>query len=157
MKSWIRRTLIAVFGALGLAALAAGVTGCGHRDRGHHEASAEDIAKWRAKALDRAGRELALDNAQKQRLGVLFDTLAAQRLALMAGATPPRQMLGEIIAGPSFDRAKASALVDEKTTAIRAGSPQVITAMGDFFDSLNPEQQAQVREFLAKRGGRGRG
>jgi periplasmic protein CpxP/Spy len=155
MKPWIRRTLIAVFGALGLTALAAGVTGCGHRDRGHHEASAEDIAKWRAKAIDRAGRELALDDAQKQRLGVLFDTLAAQRMALMAGATPPRQMLGEIIAGPSFDRAKASALVDEKANVVRAGSPQLIAAMGDFYDSLNPEQQAKLREFLARRGGRG--
>jgi periplasmic protein CpxP/Spy len=155
MKTWIRRTLIAVFGALGLTALAVGVTGCGHRDRGHHEASAEDIAKWRAKAIDRAGRELALDDAQKQRLGVLFDSLAAQRSALMAGATPPRQMLGEIIAGPSFDRAKAGALVDEKTSAVRAGSPQLIAAMGDFYDSLNPEQQSKLREFLARRGGRG--
>lgn len=157
MKPWIRRTLIAVFGALGLTALAAGVTGCGHRDRGHHEASAEDIAKWRAKAIDRAGRELALDDAQKQRLGVLFDTVVAQRASLMAGGTPPRQLLGEIIAGPSFDRSKASALVDEKTGAIRAGSPQVISAMADFFDGLNPEQQTKVRDLLARWGGRGRG
>lgn len=155
MKTWIRRSLIAVVGALGLTALAAGFTGCGHRDRDHHEASAEDIAKWRAKAIDRAGRELALDDAQKQRLGVLFDTVAAQRSTLMAGATSPRQVLGEVIAGPSFDRDKATALVEEKAGALRAGSPQVIAAMGDFFDSLNPGQQAKVREFLARRGGRG--
>jgi periplasmic protein CpxP/Spy len=157
MKTWIRRSLIAVASVLGLTALAAGVTGCGHRDRGHHEASAEDIAKWRAKAIDRAGSELALDDAQKQRLGVLFDTLAAQRSSLMAGATPPRQVMGELIAGASFDRAKASTLIEEKTSAVRAGSPQVIAAMGDFYDSLKPEQQAKLREFLNKRGGRGRG
>jgi periplasmic protein CpxP/Spy len=155
MKTWIRRSLIAVVSVFGLTAVAAGVSGCGHRDRGHHEASAEDIAKWRAKAIDRAGRELTLDDAQKQRLGVLFDTLAAQRTVLMAGATPPRGLLGELIAGPTFDRTKAGTLVDEKTTAIRNASPQVIAAMGDFYDSLNAEQQAKVREFLARRGGRG--
>jgi Spy/CpxP family protein refolding chaperone len=157
MKTWIRRSLIAVIGVFGLTAVVAGVTGCGHRDRGHHEASAEDIAKWRAKAIDRAGRELSLDDTQKQRLGVLFDTLAAQRSTLMAGTMPPKQVMGELIAGPSFDRAKAGSLVEEKTSALRAGSPQVIAAMGDFYDSLNPEQQAKVREFLAKRGGWGRG
>jgi Spy/CpxP family protein refolding chaperone len=155
MKTWIRRSLIAAISVLGLTAVVAGVSGCGHRDRGHHEASAEDIAKWRAKAIDRAGRELALDDAQKQRLGVLFDTVATQRSTLMAGAMPPRQVLGEVIAGPNFDRAKAAALVEEKAGALRTGSPQVIAAMGDFFDSLNPEQQAKLREFLAKRGGRG--
>jgi periplasmic protein CpxP/Spy len=155
MKTWIRRSLIAVVSVFGLTAVAAGVSGCGHRDRGHHEASAEDIAKWRAKAIDRAGRELTLDDAQKQRLGVLFDTLAAQRTVLMAGATPPRRLLGELIAGPTFDRTKAGTLVDEKTAALRNGSPQVIAAMGDFYDSLNAEQQAKVREFLARRGGRG--
>jgi hypothetical protein len=88
MKTWIRRSLIAVIGIFGLTAVVAGVTGCGFRDRGHHAATAEDIAQWRAKAIDRADRELVLDDAQKQRLGVLFDTLAAQRSTLMAGTMP---------------------------------------------------------------------
>jgi hypothetical protein len=30
----------------------------------------------------------------------------------------------------------------------------VIAAMADFYDSLKPEQQAKVREFMARRGGR---
>jgi periplasmic protein CpxP/Spy len=154
MKTWIRRSLIAVAAALGLTALAAAVTGCGHRDRGHHEASAEDIAEWRAKVIDRAGRELSLDDAQKQRLGVLFDSLAAQRGALLAGGARPREMLGALIQGPSFDRAQAGALVEAKTGAIRTGSPLVIAAMGDFYDSLNPQQQARLREWL-DRGRRG--
>jgi hypothetical protein len=31
----------------------------------------------------------------------------------------------------------------------------VINAAADFFDSLRPDQQAKVREFLASRGHRG--
>ena len=151
MKTWIRRTLIAVAGA---AVIATGLAACGHRD--HHgrwgAASAEQVAEWRGKVIDRAGKELALDDAQKQRLGVLFDKLNEQRGALTAGGAEPRALMGQLVAGERFDRARAAALVDEKTGAIRTKSPEVIAAMGDFYDSLKPEQQAKVREFMASRG-----
>jgi protein CpxP len=32
-------------------------------------------------------------------------------------------------------------------------SPEVINAMADFYDSLNPTQQAEVRERMGKRRG----
>ena len=54
--------------------------------------------------------------------------------------------------GERFDKARAQALVDEKTHAIRAGSPGTIDALADFYDSLKPEQQAKLREFMDKRG-----
>jgi len=44
------------------------------------------------------------------------------------------------------------ALIDAKTGAITARSPELIAAFGDFYDSLNPEQQKQVRERLERRG-----
>jgi periplasmic protein CpxP/Spy len=152
MKTWIRRTLIAVAAT---ALLVGGLAACSHRE--HHgrwgAASTEQVAEWRGKVIERAGKELALDDAQKQRLGVLFDKLNEQRGALMAGGAEPRALMGTLVAGERFDRARAAALVDEKTGALRAKSPEVIAAMGDFYDSLKPEQQAKVREFLAKGAG----
>ena len=62
----------------------------------------------------------------------------------------PRAELQALIAGSSFDRAKAQALVDGKTAAVRDKAPAVVTAMADFYDSLKPEQQQQLREMLAK-------
>jgi protein CpxP len=153
MKPWIKRTL---FGAFGVVLLAGGLAACGERHHGlrHGQVSAEDVAEWRGKFVDRASRELALDEAQKQRLGQLFDKLNEQRSALVGSTANPRAAMQPLIAGEKFDRERATALVAEKTDALRLKSPEVIAAAADFFDSLRPEQQAQVREFLNRHQGR---
>ena len=70
-----------------------------------------------------------------------------------AATADPRAEVQSLVAGATFDRAKAKALVDAKTGAIQARSPEVIAAAADFYDSLKPEQQAKVREFMAARRG----
>lgn len=148
MKRWIKRTLIGAFGAT---LLIGGLSACGHGHHGGWQMSEADSTKMREKILDRAGRELKLDDAQKQRLVTLADTLKAQRTALMGSATDPRAEAQAMIAGPKFDRERAQAFVETKTTAVRTRSPEVITAAADFYDSLNPAQQQQVRDFMSRR------
>jgi Spy/CpxP family protein refolding chaperone len=109
----------------------------------------------KTRIVERVGRKLDLDEAQKDKLGVLADRLREQRLALAGPGRDPRGEIGSLVAGPTFDRAKAQALVESKTQAVGAGSPQVIAALGDFYDSLKPEQQAKVREFMERRGHHG--
>ena len=152
MKPWIKRTLFGLFGA---SILMGSLSACGHRHHGAGMApmSAEDAAKWRERVMDRATKELQLDDAQKQRLGVVFDKLREQRNALVGATTHPRAEMGALIAGDKFDRARAQALVEEKTGAIRGKSPEVIAATAEFFDGLKPEQQQKLREFLSKRRG----
>jgi periplasmic protein CpxP/Spy len=154
MKSWIKRTLFGIFGA---SLLVGGLSACGHRQHGHDgwQVSAEDAAKWRERLIDRAGKELQLDEAQKQRLGVLFDKLREQRTALLGTTVNPRAEVAGLIKGDKFDAARAAALVDEKTGAIRSKSPDVIAAMAGFYDTLKPEQQQKLREYLEKRRGHG--
>ena len=153
MKRWLKRTLIGVFGA---SIVLGGLTACGHAGmHGNWNASEADAGKMRERMLDRAGKELNLDAAQKQRLATLADKLRDQRIALM-GNTDPRADFQGLLAGSTLDRGKAQALVEAKTAAIQAKSPEVIAAAGDFFDSLRPDQQQQVRDFLAKRRGWGR-
>jgi Spy/CpxP family protein refolding chaperone len=147
MKTWIKRSLITLFG---VTLLAGGLTACGHRM--HGPMSDEKVAEFRVKMMDRAGKELELNEAQKAKLGVLADKLRDQRLALM-GAGDPRAQVQALVAGAQFDRAKAQALVEEKTTALRSSSPEVIAAMADFFDSLNPAQQQKLRDFMQRRKG----
>jgi Spy/CpxP family protein refolding chaperone len=154
MKTWIRRTLIGVaacatlFG--GLAAYAhSRWGGCGH---GWHAMSDADAAQIKARVVERVGAKLSLDAAQKTKLGALADALGEQRKALVGNTADPRAEVQALIAGNTFDRARASALVQGKVAAVSTQSPQVITALADFYDSLRPEQQAQVREFLARRG-----
>jgi Spy/CpxP family protein refolding chaperone len=147
MKIWIKRSLITLFGAT---LLAGGLTACGHRL--HSPMSDEKVAEFRVKMIDRAAKELELNEAQKAKLGVLADKLREQRLALM-GTGDPRAQVQALVAGAQFDKAQAQALVDEKTAGLRAKSPEVITAMADFYDSLNPTQQQKVRDFMQRRRG----
>ena len=109
--------------------------------------------------VDRVGKELDLDAAQKTRLTALADKMHEQRQALVGGAADPRAELQALVAGPKFDRERAQAVVTAKTDALRGKSPEVIAAAGEFYDSLKPEQQQKVRDFMAKRGfgWRGRG
>lgn len=154
MKRWIKRTLIGAFGAtLVFGSLAA----CSHHPHGGWQMSEADTAKMREHVIERATKELKLDDAQKQRLGVLADKLHEQHLALMAGQANPRDEMTALVAGDKFDRARAQSLVEAKTGAVRSKSPEVIAAAADFFDSLRPEQQLQVREFMNKRHGWRRG
>ena len=153
MQRWIKRTVIAVFSATalfgGLAAWAQ------HRSMGWATMSPQDAAEMKARVVEKVGRSLDLDTAQKARLGTLADALRAQQLALVGNtgnSTNPRAEWQGLIAGNTFDRTKATSLVQAKLAAVATGSPAVITALGDFYDSLRPDQQAKVREFTNRRG-----
>jgi Spy/CpxP family protein refolding chaperone len=116
------------------------------------------ISAMRGKAVERISGKLDLNETQKAKLGALADEMLAQRQALRAG-TEPRAEMQALIAGNQFDRAKAQALLEQKTQAVQGGGPKVIAAMADFYDSLNADQQAKVRAFMAehRHGGWGRG
>lgn len=149
MKLWIKRSLIGLFGAT---LVLGGLTACGHRHSGHGMAiSEEDSAKFKARMVERVGKELELNEPQKQRLAILGERLRDQRLALVGKTTDPRAEVQALVAGPQFDRARAQAVIEEKTAALRGKSPEVIAAAGDFFDSLTPVQQQKVRDFMQRR------
>jgi len=151
MNPWIKRTLI---GLTSVTVLVGGLTACGHR--GQHAqgpASAEQVAEWRGKAVDRVTRKLDLTAEQRQKFEVLADKLIAQRAAMIGQSQGPRSEMKALVAGEKFDRARALNLLDEKTRVLQMSTPEVITALADFYDSLNPAQQAEVREFLDKRRG----
>ena len=126
-----KRTLI---GVLGATLLVGGLTACGHRQHDYAASmSAEQYAQRRDKMVDKVASKLDLTEDQKKRLVTLGDKLYAQRTAL----------IGQTL---------AQALVTEKTTVLQTKSPEVIAALTDFYDSLNPAQQQKVRDFMEGRG-----
>ena len=155
-KTWIRRLLVGVAVA---ALLAGGLAACWHRgaEQAHGPASAERVAEWRGKAVERVSRKLELDAGQRRKLEVLADKLVAQRAAMIGKTTDPRAEMKALVAGTTFDRARALALLGEKTQVLQAATPEVVGALADFYDSLSPKQQVEVREFLDRRGGWRRG
>jgi Spy/CpxP family protein refolding chaperone len=151
MKPWIKRTLTGLFGA---SIAIGGLSACSHRHEGHGMAmSEEDTAKVKARMVERVAKELELDAQQKQRLAALGDRLREQRVALVGKTLDPRAEVQALVAGARFDRARAQAVIEEKTAALRSKSPEVIAAAGEFFDSLTPAQQQKVRDFMQRRHG----
>jgi Spy/CpxP family protein refolding chaperone len=150
MKPWIKRTL---FGLFGVSILVGGLTACGHHRHGYGaNMNTEEAAQFRGKMVERVSSKLDLDAAQKQKLTVLGDKLHEQRIAMMGAGKDPRADIKALVAGDKFDKTRAQALVTEKTAAINGKSPEVIAALADFYDSLNPAQQQKVRDFMEKRG-----
>lgn len=154
MKTWIKRTL---FGLFATGALLGGLAACSHgvHRHGWHAMSDADMAQMKTRLVDRAASKLDLDDTQKAKLGVLADQMQAQRKAFIGNAADPRADLQALVAGTTFDRAKATTLIESKVGAVQTQSPAVVAALADFYDSLKPEQQAKLREFMAQRRHRG--
>jgi len=152
MKTWIKRSLA---GLLGVGIVVGGLAACGHRDEGHGRhgmsMSSEDETRLQGKFVEKISKELELTAPQKQHLVTIAERLREQRKALIGSTTDPRAELQALVASARFDRARALAIVEEKTQAMRGKSPEVIAAMADFFDSLSPAQQQELREHLQNR------
>ena len=148
MKPWIKRTLI---GLASVTVLLGGLSACGHRGDHARGWSDERVAEVRGKVIDKVSSKLDLNADQKAKLGVLADQMIASRKAFR-GNSDPRADIQALIAGDKFDRSKAQQLLDQKLQAAQGNGPQMLAAFGDFYDSLNPEQQKQVREKLERRG-----
>jgi len=150
MKTWIKRSLIAVLGAT---IVLGGAAAWAHRHYGGwHDmksVSAADIDQAKGHVVEKIGERMDLDAAQKAQLTVLADRLIEQRSAMLAGGDP-RIVVRALVAGNSFDRAGAETLLMTKTDALRAGAPGVIAAFGDFYDGLRPEQQQELRELMQR-------
>jgi Spy/CpxP family protein refolding chaperone len=150
MKFFQRRFVrSALFGLLGGAVLIGGLSACGHHGHDYGAAmTTEQFAQQRDKVVDRAASKLDLNADQSQRLRKLGDVLYAQRTTLMGQATNPRAEFKALFAGEKFDAVRAQTLVTEKTAAVQTHSPEVIAAMGDFYNSLTPVQQQKVRDYM---------
>ena len=163
MKTWIKRSLI---GAVAAATLLGGFAAWAHREHGRHfgphigwkAVSAEEAAPLQARVIERVAGRLDLDAAQKARLAALGERLRETRNALVATSANPREELQAAIAGTRFDRGRVNTLVQAQLAMAGAQSPALINAAADFYDSLRPAQQAELREMLARaREHRGRG
>ena len=148
MKTWIKRTLI---GLTSMTVLLGGLAACGHRGDHARGWSDERITEVRGKAIEKISGKLELNADQQAKLGVLADQMIASRKAFR-GNSDPRTDIQALIAGDKFDRSRAQQLLDQKLQVAQGNGPQILSAFGDFYDSLNPEQQKQVRERLERRG-----
>jgi len=103
-------------------------------------------ADWIAK---RISHRLGLSETQEQALDKFkssmlqqFDGWREHRLA-----SPDIQSL----LNNEFDQVKANQLLEQRLQEVRETAPTVIAGMADFYNQLDAEQQAQVREMIEDR------
>ena len=150
-KTWLKRTLLGVAvstALLGSIAAYSAEGGAFH----HGPPTPEQMAQHEAMMLGHIGKKLNLDANQAAKLKVLADLFVAQHTPPAAGADPHAAMKA-LIAGNTFDRAGATQLMNQHIAKMQANGPAIINATGDFYDSLNATQQAQVRELAARHHG----
>lgn len=149
MKSWIKRSLIGLTAAT---IVLTGLTACGSRGDHARGWSNDRITEMRGKAIEKISDKLELNTDQKTKLGVLADEMITSRKAFVGNSADPRADMKALVAGDKFDRAKAQALLDQKTQVVQGNGPKMLSAFGDFYDSLTPAQQQQVRAKMDRRG-----
>lgn len=151
MKAWTRKTLLGIFGA---SLLVGSLSACSSASHHRGPMSAERMAEMRGKMVNRITSKLDLDGAQQLKLQALADALQAQRIAFKgAQAAEPREQIQALVSGEVFDSAAAQTLIDEKIRAVQSHSPAVVSAMAEFYNSLRPVQQQQVRDMMQRRHG----
>lgn len=155
MKPFIRRNLKrTILGIVVATVLGGSLAACSHH---RHEfgstMSAEQYAQTREKMVERIASRLDLNADQKARLAALGDKLYEQRTALIGQTKNPRAEIQALVAGDKFDATRALALISEKTAVIQTKSPEVVAAIANFYDSLNPAQQQKVRDYMEGRHG----
>lgn len=135
MKSFIKNSL-AIIGALVLAGLFAACSFHGGPD---------ERAQWMQKKVT---KELKLDAPQQLQLESLGDEIQQARKVMKEQFAGKHDQLPALLEQPVMDREALTALVNSHTQLINELSPGIIAAASDFYDGLNVEQQAQIREFI---------
>lgn len=115
---------------------------------GYWQRSPEKRADWMVKEIT---EELSLNETQQAKLNIVKQELLTVRSEFKESHEATHDKIKQTMAGSTLDREALQALVSEKTRYVDETSAKLIGAIGDFYDSLNAEQQAKVRDHLTDR------
>lgn len=140
MKPITKRILLAV-GTLGLAT---SVAAYAHQ----HFHDPEERSAW---IMEKITHELELTAPQQEKLEVVKVEIMTARKDMHQDRKQTKNDVLEMLGQPSMDRSRVQMMVDQRLDAMRNHAPQVINALGDFYDSLSPEQQLELREHVEQK------
>ena len=122
--------------------LASAVTGCRH---GMHYGTAEERGEW---MVQKVSSELELNDTQQARLAEVKDQFLDARRLMKANREQHRAEVLTMLSQPTFDRDKANAMVGQQIETVNTRAPVVINAIGNFWESLDADQRAELRAFI---------
>ena len=141
MKLRKRTIVIITAGTL----LIGGVAACKHK---MHSASAEERGEW---VVDKVSKELELNDSQRIKLVEVKDQFIAVRKSMRSDREEARKEVLAMLKQPKMDREKVNAMVNQKIAIVSEKSPSIIDAIGNFYDSLDDSQRAELSEFIEEK------
>lgn len=117
--------------------------------RGDHAEHADYAVGFIAKKLN-------LDATQEQALDALKDQMLVARNTMRSDMETTKADARSLIEADSFDQAKALDMVTNKTSTVDSIAPELVTALGNFLDTLDAEQKAEILDFMESHNKRGR-
>jgi len=108
-----------------------------------------DMNHWIAK---RVGKRLGLDAEQQAKFAHAQSELVAARADLQRERAMQHNVVDGLLRADTLDRTRVTQLIDRVMQTVNTRIGIAVPAIGDFYDSLNAAQRAQVREFWARRG-----
>ncbi|HBE93256.1 MAG TPA: hypothetical protein DDW55_12325 [Gammaproteobacteria bacterium] len=138
MKIAKRTIIYMAAGAL----LVSGVVACNH---GMHFGSPEERGEWMVQKIT---KELNLNETQESRLVDVKDVFLDARKTMRGNRVQHSADVIAMLNQPTFDRDMANAIVSQYIETVNSRAPVIIDAIGNFYDSLDDAQRAELREFV---------
>jgi len=140
MKPVTKKILFAL-GAVGLFASVAAY--------GHHQChDPEQKGNW---IVEKISSELELTEPQVAKLEDVRDQMMNARKQMHQERKGARADVLQLLGQSSLDRDQSLAMINQRLDAIRGKAPQLVNALGDFYDSLTPVQQQELKERIEEK------
>lgn len=116
---------------------------------GHHQChDPEQKGNW---IVEKISSELELTEPQVEKLEDVRDQMMNARKQMHQERKVAREDILNLLGQSSLDRDQSLAMINQRLDAIRDKAPQLVNALGDFYDSLTPEQRQELRERIEQK------
>ena len=122
----------------GIALLTTSIVAC---NRGTPEERGERM-------VQKITEELALTEMQQTNLSEVKDRFLEMRKTMQSNREQTKTDIQLMLKKPTLDRDMVNTIVNQHIETVHSGSPAIINAIGDFYDSLDDMQRAEIREFV---------
>ena len=112
---------------------------------GHWHMTPEEQVEF---VTDRISKKLDLTDQQRENFTSLANTVAGIMLEAKASKAEHMAEVRQLLEEPSFNQARATQLVQQKTDLIDEKAPLVISQLAIFLDSLDVEQKRQLQDLI---------
>lgn len=136
-----KRAVLVVAGLLAVGASAVYAFGGHHFD---HDDKAEYV-------VQKITKKLKLTDVQQEKLQIVKDAALAMHQSMRQEKLGMMSDIQLLLSNDTLDQQLILNHINQKTDTVREQAPTVVAALADFYDSLDAQQQAKIRDKVGKK------